>query len=176
MEDSINEEGRTVCGKCGLVIPQGGWPFCPHPITGDRQRQEELERSLAKSSYVQDQIPGGMVLHNYGPEPVTVYSHSEARALAASRGLSYAERFTPSPGTDVDPAGVQDPKKYIDPYTLEAGKALILRAQKAGPSSDDEFTKRVYRPLPDRVLSESEAREAHRAIAEREEVSRGRKR
>jgi hypothetical protein len=175
MEDYINEEGRTVCGKCGKVLESGEWPFCPHGHTRSRERQEELERSLKKSSYIQDQIPGGMVLHNYGPEPVTVHSHSEARALAASRGLEYVERFTPAPGTDIDPAGIPNPAGYMDPYTLEAGKALILRGQKA-KDSDQEFVDRVYRPLPDRVLTESEAKEAHRAIAEREEVSRGRKR
>lgn len=163
----------TICDKCGMnltslheVFGVPPWPFCPHGPT----KQGSAERS----SYVQDQIPGGLVLNNYGPEPITVHSHSEARAIAASRGLTYLEKFSPMPGTDIDPAGIPNPAGYMDPVTLANGAELILRGSKA-VDEDKAFAERAYRPQPDQVLSESEARVAHQAIHERE-VERGKSR
>lgn len=151
-----------ICEKCGQELQVGQWPFCPHTaIRGDEYR----------STYVPDEIPGGLTLENVGPTPVTVYSYTEMNQLYASRGLTRIERHCPTPGTDHDPAGVQDPAKYIDPYTLEAGKALILRAQgqRNEEAANEEFGRRVFRDQGTRTLSESEAATAQDAIREREE-------
>jgi hypothetical protein len=100
-----------------------------------------------------------MVLNNAGPEPVTVYSYTEMNQLFASRNLTRIERFSPTPGTDKDPAGIPNPAGYMDPVTLANGAELILRAAKANAkeAEDRKFVEKVYRPQPDRVLSESEA-------------------
>lgn len=60
------------CEKCGAVMVIGDFPFCPHG------------RSTMK--VIGDDIPGGLVLHNLGPEPVKVYSHSERKRIAEARG------------------------------------------------------------------------------------------
>lgn len=105
----------TICESCGTVIEAGMWAFCPHSIRGQRL------------SVHTDDIPGGMVLENYGPHPVTVYSYSEAARLRESAGLHLKEKFSPTPGTDIDPAGIPNPKGYVDAQTLANGRDLICR-------------------------------------------------
>ena len=69
------------CDQCGQPITVGDWPFCPHG------------RSALRA--VGDDIPGGMVLENLGHEPVTVYSHTERKAIMRARGLQEQIRWTP---------------------------------------------------------------------------------
>lgn len=104
----------TVCPKCSVIITHGMWPFCPHP--------------LAKTSMMsRDEIPGGMWLENGFKEPIKVYSMSEAHRKHAEAGVELKERFCPAPGTDIDPAGVMNPKGYMDAYTMAAGAELLCR-------------------------------------------------
>lgn len=124
MDDFINSDGQTVCGRCHRIITTGMWPFCPHP---QRDGPPMLSR---------DEIPGGITLENYGPQPITFYSHSERRTYMRAHGLQEKEKFCPMPGTDIDPQGIPNPKGYVDKQTLENGKALLLRAQKAEPEWD----------------------------------------
>lgn len=91
-----------------------------------------------------DEIPGGMWLENYGPEPVKVYSHSERRALLntiqydKTTGQPYVltekDNFAPMPGTDRDAQGIPNPNGYRD---LSA--AAIL-ARNGRPSLDADET------------------------------------
>lgn len=74
-----------------------------------------------------DEIPGGMVCENYGPTPVTFYSHSERRKYMGAHGLREKETFCPMPGTDRDPQGIPNPKGYVDPKTLENAAVLLTR-------------------------------------------------
>lgn len=135
------------CMACGKLRVTGDWPKCPHGrVISDETR----------ATVFQDSIPGGMVLENYGPQPVTVYSHTERRQLMARSGLELRERFSPTPGTDIDPAGIPNPKGYVDPYTLEAGKALILRAQNSRDTFDPST---VLKFTPTQVLSTAEAKQ-----------------
>lgn len=149
MYPAIGEDG--CCASCGKLRVVGDWPGCPHgsPISDP-----------FLSQFHQDSIPGGLLLENYGPTPVRVYSHTERKQLMLQRGLELRERFSPMPGTDIDPQGIPNPKGYVDAYTLEAGAALILRAQgqpavEEGPvvhphsPSDEEFTRniRVFKKL-----------------------------
>lgn len=135
------------CTACGKLRVTGDWPQCPHGrVIADETR----------ATVFQDSIPGGLVLENYGPHPITVYSHTERRQVLERNGLELRERFSPLPGTDKDPAGIPNPKGYVDPYTLEAGKALILRAQKAEVKFDPST---VLKFTPTQTLTTSEARE-----------------
>lgn len=117
------------CEKCGVHIAVGEWPFCPHgPIRADPYRATTFA----------DSIPGGLTLENYGPHPVTVYSHTERKTLMASRGLELRERWAPLPGTDRDPQGVMPTGRYIDPQTLENARTLLCR-QSTGPVQEASY-------------------------------------
>lgn len=109
--------GETVCDKCGVIITEGMWAFCPHPMR---------EGSVAT---IGDEIPGGMIVENYGPKPIRFDTYSAMAAYRKANGLTLKEKFCPMPGTDKDPQGVMNPAGYVDNYTLEAGKTLILRQQ-----------------------------------------------
>ncbi len=111
-----------MCPDCGEVLNIGDFPFCPH--------------GKGSGARIHDDIPGGLVLENYGPQPITVYSHTERRRIMAERGLEQKERFCPMPGTDIDPAGVQNPKGYVDATTLANGAELICRQQRRGNTED----------------------------------------
>lgn len=135
------------CEKCLKVIEPGAWPFCPHPLTRHA------------TAIATDDIPGGMVLENYGPHPITVYSHTERRRIMAEAGLELKEKFCPMPGTDIDPAGVMNPKGYVDAQTLANGAELICRQQLAGnPKDFDAVRDGVIRNLFSGVMTERDAR------------------
>ncbi len=112
----------TICEKCGVRISGEGpespqkWPFCPHG-------------TLYSMNITTDEIPGGVTVENYGPHPITFYSHSERRRYMKEHGLQEREKFSPLPGTDIDPQGIPNPKGYMDPQTLENARILIERAQ-----------------------------------------------
>lgn len=109
----------TACEKCGHAIQLGEHPFCPHPpITGVHMAPDE--------------IVGGVTLENWGPNPVTFYSYSEMRRYAVAHNIQIRETFAPAPGTDVDPAGIPNPKGYIDAKTLDNARVLLSRSEKSG--------------------------------------------
>jgi hypothetical protein len=114
-----------------LVIYKGQFlcPFCY-----DNLRFEGVERH--HHAAFRDEIPGGITLENYGPKPMTFYTHSERRAYMASQGLHEMEKCCPFPGTDKDPQGIPNPKGYVDAYTLAAGAALICRNGAQEPEFD----------------------------------------
>lgn len=109
----IDEQGQVCCDTCGQVLCVGEYPYCPHGFGGSTIRQDE--------------IPGGLTVENYGPHPITFYSHGERRRYMKEHGLTEREKFAPLPGTDIDPQGIPNPKGYMDDYTREAGAALIAR-------------------------------------------------
>lgn len=117
------EDGR--CSKCGHQMEEGDFPFCPHGVGGLNGR-------------IHDDIPGGLTLENYGPQPVTFYSHTERRNYMKAHGLREKETFCPMPGTDVDPQGIPNPKGYMDPQTLLNAAALICRNGGKGAEFDGE--------------------------------------
>lgn len=77
------------CEQCQQVLQVGEWPYCPH--------------GFATPMLTRDEIPGGLTIQNLGSEPVTVYSHSERRAIMKARGLEERVRHVPLPGTDKSP-------------------------------------------------------------------------
>lgn len=80
-----------ICEDCGNEITIGSWPFCP-----DHGKPRNF-------TITQDEIPGGMVINNLGPEPVKVYSHSERRAIMKARGLREQVRHVGVAGSDKSP-------------------------------------------------------------------------
>lgn len=105
----------TVCDRCGAELVIGDFPFCPH--------------GRGTAAPFRDDIPGGLVVENYGPHPITFYSHTERRAYMKANGLLEKEKFCPMPGTDVDPQGIPNPRGFLDKQTLENGRILIERQQ-----------------------------------------------
>lgn len=112
----------TICGECGVRISGEGpdspqkWPFCPHG-------------TMHSVMIVTDEIPGGVVVENYGKDPIKFYSHGERLRYMKEHGLRELDKFCPLPGTDKDPQGIPNPKGYMDPQTLENARILIERAQ-----------------------------------------------
>ncbi len=129
----------TVCQGCGAELLVGEWPFCPHGRTGNY-------------TAAHDEIPGGIVVENYGPHPIRFYSHSERRAYMRKHGLQERETFAPIPGTDKDPAGIPNPAGYIDEYTMRGKIELLLRAQGASGKqiqADMDHSRVVTGTVPD---------------------------
>lgn len=95
---TLTSEG--VCTKCGRPVGPGEYPFCPH--------------GTPLGAILRDEIPGGVTVENYGPHPITFYSHSERRAYMRAHGLVEKENFAPLPGTDRDAQGIPNPNGYRD--------------------------------------------------------------
>lgn len=100
----------------------GDHPFCPH--------------GQSHTAHFRDEIPGGVILENYGKEPMRFDSHSERKRWMGTHGLQEKEKWAPFPGTDKDPAGIPNPLGYVDPQTLANAKALICR-NGGGKTEDD---------------------------------------
>lgn len=130
----------TVCEKCGAELQMGDFPFCPH--------------GRGTAVPFRDDIPGGLVCENYGPNPITFYSHTKRREYMKANGLQEKEKFCPMPGTDIDPAGIPNPKGFVDPQTLANGIALITRQQKI--QEFDGIKSGVLRNLTTEVVDDAE--------------------
>lgn len=114
MQDIVTDEG-TVCGRCKLLILEGQWPFCPHPQTSH------------SPMIIGDEIPGGIIVENYGPHPMRFDSHSAMQKYRDIHGLRLLDKFCPMPGTDIDPQGIPNPAGYMDKQTLANATELICR-------------------------------------------------
>jgi hypothetical protein len=114
-----NVEG---CGWRSVIdVEPGEHPPCPW-CGGETERLW-----LSGISTFRDDIPGGLTVENYGPHPITFYSHSERRRYMQKQGLHEREKFAPMPGTDKDPQGIPNPKGYMDPQTMENARVLLTR-------------------------------------------------
>lgn len=132
------ETQTTTCERCGAALHLADYPFCPH--------------GNSHTVFVRDERPGGVVYENYGPQPVRFDSESERRAYMKANGLVQREGFKPMPGTDIDPAGIPNPKGYMDPYTMEAGRALLSRSKPR-----DEEAVEIHITTEEDNLTEAEA-------------------
>lgn len=81
-----------------------------------------------------DEIPGGMMVENYGPKAIVFYTKSAMAEYRKRHGLIVKESFCPFPGTDSDPAGVMNPEGYVDDQTMKNRRDLFLRAAKVDPA------------------------------------------
>lgn len=123
-----------VCKNCGnptrtVIYQKSGDGFCPdcHRLATESEHSSAVFR---------DDIPGGIVVENYGPHPIRFDSHSERRHYMAEHGLREREKFSPMPGTDIDPQGIPNPKGYLDPYTLESAAILLSRNGRKASEED----------------------------------------
>lgn len=119
---------KEQCPSCRRWTDIGDWPWCPH---GKPTVYE----------YFPDEIPGGMVIENLGRHPVTVYSHSERRALMKARGLEEYIRHAPLPGSDKSAHTTR--WSTVDAKTLENAAILVSRQSKAASAPE----------LPDHVVA-----------------------
>lgn len=96
------------------------------------------QRDLNPATFMaRDEIPGGVIVENYGPHPMRFDSHSERRAFMRTpkvdpkTGQTYIltekESFAPMPGTDKDAQGIPNPAGYLDPVTIRNAAELICR-------------------------------------------------
>lgn len=78
------------CEGCGNEIEVGSWPFCP-------------DHRKATPNIIRDEIVGGLTIENLGSTPVTVYSHSERKAIMRARGLVEKVQHVGERGSDKSP-------------------------------------------------------------------------
>lgn len=116
-----------ICTVCGLPLQVGEFPCVLTPKPHGRGAFTNFK----------DDIPGGLVVENYGPHPIRFDSHSERRAYMKAHGLREKERFSPMPGTDKDPQGIPNPAGYVDAYTLENARILLSRTKKVTAAEFD---------------------------------------
>lgn len=84
------------CERCGEALKTGDWPFCRE----GRGHEPFIAKNLA---VIDDSIPGGMVIENMGPTPVTFYSKSDYRRECKARGLVNKVEHVGVPGSDKSP-------------------------------------------------------------------------
>jgi hypothetical protein len=155
---------RCACGWAGDVFLRvGESALCPD--CGAPTESTAVVSARAPAIAV-DGIPGGLVLENYGPRPVKVYSHTERKQLLATAGLELKERFAPLPGTDRDPAGIPNPRGYMDPYTLENARILLSRSARSRDEEPDHVgpIKLELGGTFTDVLSPAEARQLRKTL------------
>lgn len=109
----------STCDRCFKTLTDGehGVGVCPYE---PRSRQVAI---------VTDDIPGGQTFENGFATPQTFYSKSAYYRALSELGCSIKEKFCPTPGTDKDPAGVQNSRNYVDPYTLANVTELLSRSK-----------------------------------------------
>jgi hypothetical protein len=135
-----------VCEKCGVttrsVVQQQdedvkGQIWCK-PCHRDRKFSGRFD---VATHIRPDTYPGGPItLENYGAKPVTFSSESERVAYVEKNELHLKERWCPFPGTDRDPAGVQNPEGYVDKQTLDNRAELFLRANNSQKKEDTDVS------------------------------------
>ena len=96
----------TICDRCGTPLAVGDWPFCPH--------------GKYSGTVIGDDIPGGVVLENLGPEPVRVYSETQRRKIMKERGLrEFVRHEDGSPHTSnwsaVTQTSLDNARSLVDP-------------------------------------------------------------
>lgn len=80
----ITADGR--CSKCGHLMVDGDYPFCPHgiPVQGLKQIGDEIDE----------------INENVGHEPVHFRSRSEKKRYLKEHGLLEFVRHVGEPGSD----------------------------------------------------------------------------
>lgn len=125
-----------------------GAPLCPDCLI---QMSRFLSVSCDKRA-ASDDIPGGVVLENYGPQPVKVYSHTERKRLMKfdTRGrrrvdhlgreyqLTEAVRHVGVPGSDKSPHTTS--WSTIDAETMRKAEALVSHVENLGMNESDRET------------------------------------
>lgn len=77
------------CDRCGEELQVGSWPFCPH--------------GTSHLHVIQDSVPGGLWVENFGPKPMRFDSHSEKRRYMDVHGIRSQVRHIGTQGSDKNP-------------------------------------------------------------------------
>lgn len=146
----------TECRVCGNVHIDVFCGIDVHPpcilCNGPTHRVWTSQKSQA----IGDDIPGGIVLENVGPNPMKFYSHSELRRYLRQprqdkNGNTYYltpfVRHVGVPGTDKSPH-TTNWAASITQETLDKAKSLLERvgAAKAPEFPENEFDERYNEP------------------------------
>jgi hypothetical protein len=98
-------------------------PFEMPPCPACGSATERLWITAAKA--LKDEIPGGQIIENLGPQPMKFYSQSEIVKEAKRRGLEPMVRHVPIPGTDKSPHTTS--WAAVGPYQMEQARLLLER-------------------------------------------------
>lgn len=108
-----------ICERCGhdvrRIVLHGPALWCGPCHDSDRTITHA-------HGIVTDDIPGGQTVENLGHEPMTFYSKHAIRAEADRRGLRFTDKWA-GPGDKY----LTNWGAAIDPYTLDAARALVSR-------------------------------------------------
>lgn len=124
------------CVNCSLEaehLEQFDAPLRPCDIDGCEGIMERVWHGKGTTPML-DAIPGGLVLENYGPVPIKVYSHTERRAIMKERGLVERDTFVPVPGSDKSGIGTVSWSRGIDPQTMKNAQELVARGATRVPT------------------------------------------
>lgn len=124
------------CLSCDLIETITVEPGVNPPCSACGGETERYWMASGVSTF-RDDIPGGLVVENYGPHPIRFDSHSERRRYMKAHGLFEKEKFCPMPGTDKDPQGIPNPRGYMDPQTLENARILVSRNGQVSGRTDE---------------------------------------
>ena len=115
--------GRSFELRCGGgEHPPCYWCFVD---SGDENPTEYLWRGTVTHGIQTDEsFIGGKLIENLDHEPTMVYSRQELAQKMHERGLEQRIKYVPGD------QHLTDWSKMIDPYTLEAAKALVSRSCK----------------------------------------------
>lgn len=98
-----------MCPMFDVGCPSCGWEdevFTHHDLPGCPKcgaATNKVWRSGSFPGVLADSIPGGMVIENLSSTPITVYSHSEHRAVMAAHGAKLKVRHVGVQGSDKSP-------------------------------------------------------------------------
>lgn len=105
----------TICERCNAELHVGDFPFCPH--------------GRGHGTAIKDELVGGFVQENFGPEPMTFYSKSEMLKEAKRRGLEPMVRWAGPHDRHVSRWAAMDPQTLANAAALcdpERRKGKIL--------------------------------------------------
>ena len=120
------DQGCTACPWMGEIWAKPD----EHPPCPDcGEPTQRVWTSMKAANVIGDDIPGGMWMEHLGPEPIKVYSHSEADRIAKARGMERFVRHQPLQGSDKSPHTI-DWSRGTDPQTLENARILVERQGK----------------------------------------------
>lgn len=101
------------CEHCGEELTVGAWPWCPH----GEPHGNAIETNEA--------FIGGLTLENLGHDPVTVYSREEYKQAMLKANVDQQIKYVSGDHY------LQNWGAFIDPYTMEAARALVSRQGEA---------------------------------------------
>lgn len=111
----------TRCTACGIIEPERTLPVGVHPLCSCGAVTEYFWVGRASARFTNEAFIGGITIENLGHEPVVVYSREEFQRAMDKDGVEQRIKYVPGDKFLSNWAAA------IDPYTLEAARALVSR-------------------------------------------------